>query len=406
MSRLRLFVLLCVFPASMLAQAPVDYSDVGVIINENDSNSVAIGNYFVAQRQIPLRNVIRIDAPAAETITPEQFGDIRAQLEDALTSTGLVDSLNYLVTTKGVPLRVNYGGTLIEPDTRNASFDAEIMLLLGAFSSHIGRYTLLIPPGSVRTHAYFMKDEPYNRRATIPGSSPPQPYDMFLTTRLTGLTREDVFGLIDRSGPFTLVDKDSALFVFDRDPRPIQLNPYDSNLALAGSMLAAAGWNTLVNQDSVFVTGQRNVLGYASWGSNDHYDHHYTTKARPMNHWLPGSIAETYVSTSARNFTPGQEGGQSRIADLIAEGCTGASGYVFEPYSIALTWVNVLYDRYIRGYNLAESFYMTNPTISWMATVVGDPKTSIITEYPPVPAPVVEAPAQVAGGHVRLLQVV
>ena len=188
----------------------------------------------------------------------------------------------------------------------------------------------------------------YQRKAMVPGSNPPVPFDLFLTTRLIGLTKEDVFALIDRSGPYTLVNKDSALFVFDRDPKPIQLNPYDVNLASAGTLLSARGWNTMVNEDSVYVTGKRNVLGYGSWGSNDHYDHHFTEFARPKFHWLPGSLAETYVSTSARNFVPGSTAGQSRIADLIAEGCTGASGYVYEPYTVALTWVNSLFDRYTR----------------------------------------------------------
>ncbi|MCB2205586.1 TIGR03790 family protein [bacterium] len=398
MKLLRLLFLVSLLPITVFAQAPVNYDDVGLIINTNDTNSVAIGEYFMLRRDIPQRNVIYIDAPATETITGEKFTDVRAQIEDYLASSGLVDTLNYLVTTKGVPLRVTYGGDLYKPDPRNAAFDAEIMLVLGYFSAHIGRNTLIIPPGSIRTQAYFMKDEHYNRKSIIPGSSPAQPYDMFLTTRLTGLTKEDVFSMIDRSGPFTFVNKDSALFVFDRDPIPITLDPYDNNLGEAGTVVEGFGWNALVNTDSVYVTEQRNVMGYASWGSNDHFDHYFTSHARPQNTWLPGSLAETYVSTSARNFTPGQTGGQSRIADLFAEGCTGASGYVFEPYDIALTWVNVLFNRYLRGYNLAESYYMTNPTISWMATIVGDPKTSIITEYPPLPSPTVSGPDVICEG--------
>jgi len=396
MKYLILFVLsVLVIPLVSFSQAPVNYNDVGLIINENDTNSVAIGEYFIQQRNIPSRNVIRITAPTKETITFDEFQAVRAQIEDYLISSALRDSLNYLVTTKGVPLRITHG---TGDDPRNASFDAEIMLILGSFAPHIGQNTLFAPPNSVRVHYYFRKDEPYRRKAVVPGTNPPLTYDLYLTTRLIGLTKEDVFALIDRSGPFTLVDKDSAKFVFDRDPRPIQLVPYDTNMAIAGSMLAARGWNVLVNHDSVFVTGERNVLGYTSWGSNDHFDHLFTQHARPKFHWLPGSLAETYVSTSARNFTPGQTSGQSRIADLIAEGCVGASGYVFEPYTVALTWVDVLFERYTRGYNLAESFYMANPTFSWMAVIVGDPKTSIITEMPPHPAPTAHATDAVCTG--------
>ncbi|MFA6235168.1 MAG: TIGR03790 family protein [Bacteroidota bacterium] len=383
-------------------QAPAHYRDVGLIINDNDTNSVAIGAYFIQKRNFPLRNVIHVDAPAKETITPEEFDAMRLQIEMYLTATtGLVDSLNYFVTTKGVPLRVQHSGGGGDPT--NASVDAELMLILGSYASHIHQNTLFPTPTSIRVHAYFGRNEPYRRMKIVPGSTPPTAYDLFLTTRLTGLTKEDVFRLIDRSGPFTYVNKDSALWVFDRDPLPIQLNPYDNNLADAGQYLSARDWNVLLNEDSVFITNQRNVLGYGSWGSNDHYDHLYTSYARTHNHWLPGSVAETYVSTSARNFIPGQEAGQSRIADLIEEGCTGASGYVFEPYTVALTWVNLLAERYTNGYNLAESYYMSNPTISWMAVVVGDPKTSIITEIPDPPTPIANVPAvSCVGGSILL----
>ncbi len=378
-------LLLCA-AASVHAQAPVNYNDVLLIINSNDTNSVAIGDYFAAKRDIPQRNILRVDAPAKETINFEEFQAIRAQIEAYLNQTGLRDSINFFVTTKGVPLRVQHAAG---DDPSNASFDAEIMLILGSYESHIGQNTLFPTPTSFRIHSYFRKDAPYRRKDVVPFSTPPSTYDMYLTTRLIGLTKEDVFALIDRSGPYTLVNKDSALFVFDRDPRPIQLDPYDNNLGKAGTLLAGRGWKVLVNTDSTYVTNQRNVMGYGSWGSNDHYDHHYTQFARPLSHWLPGSLAETYVSTSARNFIPGQTAGQSRIADLIAEGCVGASGYVFEPYTVALTWVDYLFDRYTRGYNLAESFYMSNPTFSWMAVVVGDPKTSIITAMPPRPTPAI-----------------
>lgn len=403
MSQRYLLVLpfLCVLLAPLAAQAPVDYRDAVLIINRNDTNSVAIGAYFAAHRDIPERNILRLDVPAKETITFEEFTTLRTQVEQFLTSTGLVDSVNYFITTKGVPLRITHGTS---DNLNNASVDAELMLILGRHASHIGQNTLINPDQSVNVHPYFGRDLRYRRTAMVPGSNPPVPFDLFLTTRLIGLTKEDVFALIDRSGPYTLVNKDSALFVFDRDPKPIQLNPYDVNLASAGTLLSARGWNTMVNEDSVYVTGKRNVLGYGSWGSNDHYDHHFTEFARPKFHWLPGSLAETYVSTSARNFVPGSTAGQSRIADLIAEGCTGASGYVYEPYTLALTWVNSLFDRYTRGYNLAESFYMSNPTLSWMAVIVGDPKTSIITALPPLPSPTVEQPGPVCAGMTVTLE--
>ncbi|MDH7514892.1 MAG: TIGR03790 family protein [Bacteroidota bacterium] len=394
------FILLSAFSAAW-AQAPVDYRDVGVVVNDNDTNSVAIAAYFAAKRGVPERNIIHIRTSRSETINDSTFEDLRRQVENYLTSTGLKDSLNYLVLTKGVPHRVDRGGTGGDVNSRSASVDSELMLILGQWSSHIGQATLIIPPSSVRVHPYFARNEPYARRNIIPGSS--SMYDMYLVTRLDGLTKEDVFALIDRSGPFTLVNKDSALFVLDMDPTPISAT-YNDNMPVAADILVQRGWRILLNRDSVYVTDQRNVIGYTSWGSNDHYDHHYTQYARPRNHWTAGSVAETYVSTSARNFTPGATSGQSRIADLIAEGCTGASGYVFEPFTVALSWVNILFERYTNGYNLAESYYMSMPTMSWMAVVVGDPKTSIITAVPPRPSPTIDPVQALCAGDAATLR--
>jgi uncharacterized protein (TIGR03790 family) len=383
-----IFLFLLALPTALRAQAPVDYRDVGLIVNDNDTVSIAIGEYFAQKRALPSRNVIHIRVPARETIVDSEFVNLRAQVETYLTGSGLADSLNYLVLTKGVPHRVDRGGTGGDLNSKSACVDAELMLILGQWQSHIGMATLVIPPSSVRVHPYYGRMEHYRRKNLIPGTG--TPYDMYLVTRLTGLTKDEVLALIDRSGPHTLVDKDSALFVLDQDPTPIDAT-YNNNMVTAANTLAQRGWRVLLNRDSVYVTAQRNVLGYASWGSNDNYSGRYTQFARPMNHWSPASIAETYVSTGARNFTPGQTGGQSRIADLFTEGCTGASGYVFEPFSLALTWVNILFDRYTAGYNLAESFYMANPTMSWMAIVVGDPKTSIVTSPARPPHPTIVA---------------
>src|SRR5204862_4821066 len=108
-------------------------------------------------------------------------------------------------------------------------------------------------------------------------------------------TIDEVFSMIDRSGPKRFVNKDSALFVFDQDPAWAG-NSLNTELATITPILQGRGWHVLLNTDTVFVTGQNNVLGYHSWGSNDSHAAMYSTNAKPMNTWLPGSMAETNVS--------------------------------------------------------------------------------------------------------------
>ena len=61
------------------------------------------------------------------------------------------------------------------------------------------------------------------------------------------------------------------------------------------------------------------------------------------------------------------------IADLITQGVTGAKGYVAEPYTTAVAKPDIMFDRYTRGYNLAESFYMASQLLKWRDVVIGDP---------------------------------
>jgi uncharacterized protein (TIGR03790 family) len=131
------------------------------------------------------------------------------------------------------------------------------------------------------------------------------------------------------------------------------------------------------------VYGQKEVIGYASWGSNDgHRDRRWLGFE-----WLPGAIATEFVSSNGRTFKRPPDdwtfrganssnfGGssQSLSADYIHEGATGASGNVFEPYLSACARPDYLLPAYSNGRNLAESYYMSLQFLSWMGIVLGDP---------------------------------
>jgi uncharacterized protein (TIGR03790 family) len=344
-----------------------DYRDVGVIVNVNSSTSQTIGSYFAQHRGIPAANIIYVSAPVNEEITDAEFQSLRSQVESHLQANNIVNTLNYLVTTKGLPLKINRGDTY-SMSSPSASIESELMLILGSNAYLIG--------GSGRTYSpYYSKSGPFSRAT----------YSMYLVTRLDGYTVQDVLDLIDRSGPGTRVSS-SSRFVLDQDPAWNTTAPYlNDYLTQACTALQNRGRVVELNSDSVYVTSRENVIGYVSWGSNDHYQNEFTRNAIPWNSWVPGALAETYVSTSGRSFEEPPAYGQSLIADLIREGVSGAKGYVYEPYSSSMANSSVLFDRYVAGYNLAESYFMASRYISWMDVVVGDPKTTITIVDGPLP---------------------
>ena len=94
-----------------------------------------------------------------------------------------------------------------------------------------------------------------------------------------------------------------------------------------------------------------------------------------------GAFCETAVSTSARTFLP-TKGDQSLIVDLIAQGATGAKGYTDEPLLQAVASPSILFDRYTKGWTLAESYYAASRLVSWQDVVIGDP---LCRSYPVIP---------------------
>ncbi|MFZ4621667.1 MAG: TIGR03790 family protein [Bacteroidota bacterium] len=339
--------------SSVLAQTAT-YNDVAIIINSNSAASEEIGMYFAGKRSIHNENIIRISAPVTEEIDSVQFEQLRAQVESYLVTNGLVNSINYLVTTKGVPLKVKRFDVL-----RCSSVESELSLILGSYSSSIGNNGRVTSP-------YYRQRNNFTR----------QQYGIYLVARLDGYTVADVKSLIDRADVIDTHLPESGKFVFDMDPSWNSAAPYlNTRMKTANDTLIKRSMSVTLDQTSTYLVNQQQVNGYVGWGTNDKYSSYHGL----LNFtWNPGAIAETYVSTSGRTFSAPAVYGQSLIADIISEGVTAAKGYVYEPYSSAMADVSMLFDLYTDGYTVAESYYSSSPFLSWMDVVVGDPKFRLV----------------------------
>ena len=334
------------------------YSDVLVVINSNSSISDSIGTYFALNRNIPSSNIVRINVPSTEQIDSLQFENLRSQLEQAILSRNLQNSINYIVTTKGIPLKVLRGDSFT-----CSSVESELTLILSPFAGSIGGYGCIMSP-------YYEHQENFSHAK----------FGIYLVTRLDGYTFDDVKGIIDRASTSTASSISMAKFVLDEDPLWTPSAGFLNNNMLAASEdLQSENVLTVLDTTTSFIMHQSSVLGYVSWGSNDHNPTICSNHAVPCNTYLSGAIAETYVSTSARTFSTPQVYGQSLVADLVKEGMTGVKGYVYEPYASSMAAVEFLFPMYVAGYTLAECYYSSSPYLSWMDVVIGDPKCRLNT---------------------------
>jgi uncharacterized protein (TIGR03790 family) len=348
----------------LFAQRP---DNVLIVINDNSALSREIGEYYARRRGIPASNVCRIRAATEETVArPAYNRQIAGPIAACLRKGRLVESVLYIVTTAGVPLRISrISGEGMGAD--NAAVDSELTLLYADIRGN-RPHSL---PGSLPNPFFGKRDAKFSH---------PQ-FPMYLVTRLAAYDFDGVKGLVDRA----LQAVNRGRFVIDLratgDPSG------DQWLAEAAALLPKD--RTVLDQSSQVLYNQTDVIGYAGWGSNDPNRHRRFLGF----HWLPGAIMTEFVSSNGRTFARPPENWnisdwksptlwfagspQSLTADYILEGVTGASGHVDEPYLVMTPRPDFLLPAYYHGRNLAESYYLSIRALSWQNIVIGDPLCSL-----------------------------
>jgi uncharacterized protein (TIGR03790 family) len=367
MTKLILILLLIILCQSVAAFITVpdsytNYDDVLLVTNTNSPDSVAISDYFKQVR--PIVHEVLINCSNSETVSFIQFNNtIRKPIEDYLISNNLVDSINYIVTTKGIPLRYS-GSPYI-----TTSVDSALTLILSQYSYKLGALGNGTNYAGTIHNPYYYTDSTFSRST----------YGIYLVTRLTGYTVDDVKQLISPTNTYI----NTGAILLDRNPtKSGGYAGWDKQIETASIALTANGISNIFDNTTRFIMNRGNLSGYVSWGSND--GNGPSNSSQWNLTFLPGSIGETAVSTSARSFQPGTTYGQSLIADLIHSGISGVKGYTDEPQLSAIARPN-LFVWYSDGYNLADSFYMSSIYLGWRDVVVGDPKMRYIAPPPPEP---------------------
>lgn len=348
---------------SILSAQMESYDDVMLIINDRSSASREIGEYFTTRRSIPDWHICHIDVDSSESMDSARFMPLKWQIQKWMQDRNLVDSINYIVTTKGCPLRVT---TVVQDGSvlgGQASLEDLLVLINGADSVR-----MLVPRTGLFVNRFFNSTRRFRRD---PASLP-----MYLVTRLDAYTVDQVKSYILRAETPAVLGE--GLWVLDVAPGRDNPGYKVGNdwLRSAAAILVAKGLNVFLDTTATYIHGQKNVIGYGSWGSNDGSSGGGAA-AIPGNTWLNGSIAETSVSTSGRSFKAGTSYGQSLIADWIAEGACGVKGYTNEPYLTSIAHYDIVFDRYTSGWNMAESFFAGSQLSAWRQVVIGDPKMKL-----------------------------
>ncbi len=78
---LRVWLAALLLALSAQPAAGLDADTLGVVINDADPYSVAIGRYYVERRKIPARNVLHVSFAVARDLSPDQFTLVKRELD-------------------------------------------------------------------------------------------------------------------------------------------------------------------------------------------------------------------------------------------------------------------------------------------------------------------------------------
>jgi uncharacterized protein (TIGR03790 family) len=379
------------------AQSSIRLADrVLVVCNEKSPISKSIADDYMKRRGI--KNVAYIACPDAAVNTNAEtisFTDYLANIEKPLRETlSKHPEVDFIVLTKGVPIRlsgIQYGSYGMR------SLDSFLAALDYGKIPGVINVDISDKNYGAKYHGKAWSNRFWNSKTHFSHVK----FGGYLVTRLDGYTEVEAIALTTRS-----LEAESKMLAGTKTPGEIVLDAcptygfsdktkqpysvlqseiqsgdsiilkkesnyadYNSDMELAADNLRKRNFPVVFDKDTTFVGNKSDLKGYVSWGSNDRY---CKSSLYLSLKFAPGAICETAVSTSARTFLP-THGGQTLVVDLISNGVTGMKGYTDEPLLQATASPSIMFDRFTRGWTLAESFYAASNLVGWQDIVIGDP---------------------------------
>ncbi|GEM_PF-1692427 len=323
--------------------------NVLVVANRRSETSRTIARYYMEKRRIPPANLLEVDASPERSVPFETFRrEIARPLRLKLCDETLRGRIDYLVLTDGLPIRVRLPGGWV----------SSCALLQVLDTAVFGRDQIRLP---VIRNPYRDAGKAFSHAASFGG------HHLYLVTFLIGYTAADAKRLVDLS---VASDGKPAKgdFIF-QDARGNASGRNRSYPAAIGRLTERDFKAEQKPHGPDEVKERDGIMGYMSGGS-------YSGLKRDRVQGLtfrPGALVDMLESFGAvpKNFDPKQKS-QFPVTWFVEAGVTGVHGAVAEPYAHTFPDV-LLFERYTKGFNLAESFYQSLPFLYWMNMVIGDP---------------------------------
>jgi uncharacterized protein (TIGR03790 family) len=328
--------------------------NVVVVVNQNSTNSVELGNYYCEKRQVPPQNLLRVDWPlgnvfwSLQSLTNFLLNPLLTMLSDRQ----LTNQIDYVVLSMDLPYNVSQGGD----DTTSGVNSTTSTLFYGfkpdgpAMSDTV---SCNLP--DVSSNSYAGSEAIFRLAPPLTATAPP-----FLAMMVTSSNLAEAKAIIDRG-----VRSDATFPV-----QPVVLaKTFDIYRNIRYLSFDDAIFNTRLRESySMYRTysdspsSTTNILGYETGLGQ--------FSIRP-NTFLPGAMADSLTSYAGMLYEPNDN--QTTLLAFLNAGATGSYGTIIEPCAYFEKFPSPqTYFYQARGFTLAECYYqaVTNP---YQGLLVGEP---------------------------------
>jgi len=329
--------------------------NVVVVVNQNSTNSVQLGNYYCEKRGVPPQNLLRITnwtGGNVEWTTSDFTNSLVNPLLSMLSSRGLTNQIDYVVLSMDFPYRVVQGGAQSGQNSTTAALFYGFKTDDCTGDCPEGIPGCNLPAAS--SNAYAASEGIFRQTPPIAAGS-----NSWLVTMLTSSSLAQAKAIIDRSmaGDGAFPTQTVWLAKTTDLARNIRYLEFDNTIfdaRVAGDFSIQR-----TNLDSPY--GLTNLLGYQTGLAGFNI---------LLNALVPGAIADSLTSYAGALY---ENTGQTTLLAFMNAGACGSYGTVTEPCAYLQKFPSPQdYFYQYRGFSLAECYYMSlaNP---YQGLIVGEP---------------------------------
>ena len=330
--------------------------NVVVVVNQNSTNSIQLGNYYCEQRGVPPQNLLRINWPGGNTNwTKAEFDSLlRAPLNAMLASRGLSNQIEYVVLCMDIPYRV----TETTGSTISSGVNGTTSVLFygfkpdGCTSCPGGLPSCNLAPGSASLYAG--SEGIYRQTPPINAGS-----NSWLTILLTATNLAKAKALVDLGRASDSTFPTQTVFLAKSSDSVRNLRHLQADNAILNTRVQGNSRVVLTNVSSP--SGLGPMLGFQNGVQI------FGMSALTVS---PGAMMDNLTSFGGFLFEYSEH---TTAMDFINQGATASYGTVIEPCAYEAKFPdpqNYFYQA--RGFSVAESYYqsLANP---YHGILVGEP---------------------------------